>query len=160
MPLGPTGRGDREDHDPESHLIPLAIRAASGGAPLRVFGEDYPTPDGTCLRDYIHVTDLAQAHVLALQHLEAGGASGRSTGQRAAVLREGRRRRRRTGERAGRCVGAGREARRHPSVLFASSARSSANSAGARPSVARRDRADGLAVAQRAPARLRDRTEG
>jgi UDP-glucose-4-epimerase GalE len=66
-----------EDHRPEAHLIPLAIFAASGAEPLRVFGEDYPTPDGTCLRDYIHVTDLAQAHVLALQHLEAGGASGR-----------------------------------------------------------------------------------
>jgi UDP-glucose-4-epimerase GalE len=66
-----------EDHRPEAHLIPLAIAAATGGAPLRVFGEDYPTPDGTCLRDYIHVTDLAQAHVLALHHLEAGGASAR-----------------------------------------------------------------------------------
>jgi UDP-glucose-4-epimerase GalE len=66
-----------EDHRPEAHLIPLAIFAARGGEPLRIFGEDYPTPDGTCLRDYIHVTDLAQAHVLALQHLEAGGASAR-----------------------------------------------------------------------------------
>jgi UDP-glucose-4-epimerase GalE len=66
-----------EDHRPEAHLIPLAIEAARGGAPLRVFGDDYPTPDGTCLRDYIHVTDLAQAHVRALAHLEAGGASGR-----------------------------------------------------------------------------------
>ena len=66
-----------EDHRPEAHLIPLAIAAARGGAPLRVFGDDYPTPDGTCLRDYIHVTDLAQAHVRALAHLEGGGASGR-----------------------------------------------------------------------------------
>ena len=66
-----------EDHRPEPHLIPLAIRAALGGEPLRVFGDDYPTPDGTCLRDYIHVTDLAQAHVLALERLEAGGASAR-----------------------------------------------------------------------------------
>jgi UDP-glucose-4-epimerase GalE len=64
-----------EDHHPEAHLIPLAIDAARGGDPLRVFGDDYPTPDGTCLRDYIHVIDLAQAHVLALAHLEAGGAS-------------------------------------------------------------------------------------
>ena len=55
-----------EDHAPEIHLIPRAIDAASGGAPLQVFGDDYPTPDGTCLRDYIHVTDLAHAHVLAL----------------------------------------------------------------------------------------------
>src|SRR6266566_5970378 len=47
-----------EDHSPEIHIIPRAIEAATGGAPLQVFGEDYPTPDGTCLRDYIHVTDL------------------------------------------------------------------------------------------------------
>lgn len=59
-----------EDHDPEIHVIPLAIRAATGGAPLRVFGEDYPTPDGTCLRDYIHVCDLAEAHLRALGALE------------------------------------------------------------------------------------------
>jgi len=64
-----------EDHRPESHLIPLAIDAARGGAPLHVFGQDYPTPDGTCLRDYIHVTDLADAHLLALARLESGGAS-------------------------------------------------------------------------------------
>jgi UDP-glucose-4-epimerase GalE len=65
-----------EDHDPEIHLIPLAIRAATGGAPLRVFGEDYPTPDGTCLRDYIHVMDLADAHIRALEALERGAPSG------------------------------------------------------------------------------------
>lgn len=64
-----------EDHHPERHLIPLALGAAAGGPPLRVFGTDYPTPDGTCLRDYIHVTDLARAHVLALEGLEAGRAS-------------------------------------------------------------------------------------
>ena len=64
-----------EDHTPEIHLIPRAIEAACGGRPLQVFGEDYPTPDGTCLRDYIHVTDLADAHVLALARLEGGGPS-------------------------------------------------------------------------------------
>jgi UDP-glucose-4-epimerase GalE len=64
-----------EDHSPESHLIPLAIEAACGGRPLSVFGEDYPTPDGTCLRDYIHVGDLAAAHLLALRRLEQDGAS-------------------------------------------------------------------------------------
>ncbi len=55
-----------EDHDPETHLIPNVLRAAAGGPPLTVFGDDYPTPDGTCIRDYIHVADLAEAHLLAL----------------------------------------------------------------------------------------------
>ena len=64
-----------EDHADEVHLIPLAIRAANGGTPLRVFGEDYPTPDGTCLRDYIHVSDLADAHIRALEALERGAPS-------------------------------------------------------------------------------------
>jgi len=64
-----------EDHADEIHLIPLAIRAATGGTPLKVFGEDYPTPDGTCLRDYIHVCDLAAAHLLALGALERGAPS-------------------------------------------------------------------------------------
>ena len=64
-----------EDHDPEIHLIPLAIRAASGGAPLRVFGDDYPTADGTCVRDYVHVSDLAAAHLRALEALETGAAA-------------------------------------------------------------------------------------
>ena len=64
-----------EHHDPETHLIPLALRAAAGHAPLQVFGTDYPTPDGTCIRDYIHVADLARAHVLALSSLLGGGDS-------------------------------------------------------------------------------------
>lgn len=65
-----------ETHDPEPHLIPLALRAAAGtGAPLKVMGTDYPTPDGTALRDYVHVSDLATAHVLALDHLMRGGQS-------------------------------------------------------------------------------------
>ncbi|HKR37542.1 MAG TPA: UDP-glucose 4-epimerase GalE [Steroidobacteraceae bacterium] len=65
-----------EWHEPETHLIPIALQAARGvrGA-VEVFGDDYPTPDGTCIRDYIHVTDLAQAHLLGLRHLQAGGAS-------------------------------------------------------------------------------------
>ncbi len=64
-----------EDHAIETHLVPRAMAAALGGEPLAVFGTDYPTPDGTCLRDYIHVTDLADAHLRALAHLEAGGPS-------------------------------------------------------------------------------------
>ena len=65
-----------EDHRPEEHLIPLAIAAALGGPPLTLFGGDYDTPDGTCLRDYVHVTDLAAAHVASLKRLEGGGPSG------------------------------------------------------------------------------------
>jgi len=64
-----------EDHDPEVHVIPRAIEAVTGGSAIDVFGQDYPTPDGTCQRDYIHVCDLADAHVRALARLEAGGAS-------------------------------------------------------------------------------------
>ena len=64
-----------EDHSPEIHVIPRALEAATGGRPIDVFGEDYPTPDGTCLRDYIHVTDLADAHVRALARLRQGGGS-------------------------------------------------------------------------------------
>ncbi len=60
-----------EDHNPETHLIPLVIDAALGRRPtLDVFGDDYPTPDGTCLRDYVHVTDLAEAHLLAIDQLD------------------------------------------------------------------------------------------
>jgi UDP-glucose 4-epimerase len=66
-----------EDHDPETHLIPLAIDAVLGRRPpLRIFGSDYPTPDGTCVRDYVHVADLAEAHLLALERLDAGQPDG------------------------------------------------------------------------------------
>ena len=65
-----------ESHSPESHLIPSLLEAALDRRPAcPIFGGDYPTPDGTCIRDYIHVTDLADAHVRALRHLENGGAS-------------------------------------------------------------------------------------
>ena len=65
-PAGRTG----ERHDPESHLIPLLLQVASGRrASIRVYGRDYPTPDGTCIRDYVHVLDLCSAHLLALQQL-------------------------------------------------------------------------------------------
>jgi UDP-glucose-4-epimerase GalE len=65
-----------EEHDPETHLIPLLFRAIESGKPITIFGKDYETPDGTCLRDYIHIVDLAEAHVLAVERLLAGGESG------------------------------------------------------------------------------------
>lgn len=65
-----------ELHNPESHLIPLCIEAVLGKRRLSVFGSDYPTPDGTAIRDYVHVFDLADAHIKALAYLEAGGESG------------------------------------------------------------------------------------
>jgi UDP-glucose 4-epimerase len=69
------GAGLGEEHDPETHLIPLLLRAVRTGEPITLFGDDYDTPDGTCIRDYIHVADLAEAHVLALDALVAGAAS-------------------------------------------------------------------------------------
>jgi len=67
-----------ERHNPETHLIPLVLQAASGRREsIAVFGDDYDTPDGTCIRDYIHVQDLCSAHLLALEHLLKGGASKR-----------------------------------------------------------------------------------
>jgi UDP-glucose 4-epimerase len=64
-----------EDHEPETHLIPLLFRAIRTGKPVTIFGDDYATPDGTCIRDYIHVTDLAKAHIAAVEWLSGGGAS-------------------------------------------------------------------------------------
>ncbi len=79
-----------ECHDPETHLIPLALMAAGDSGPqLQIFGDDYPTADGTCIRDYIHVNDLADAHVKALQHLANGGnsiAANLGTGQGHSVM--------------------------------------------------------------------------
>ena len=64
-----------EDHDPETHLIPVAIDVATGKRPhLQLFGTDYPTPDGTCLRDYVHVDDLSRAHIAAFDRLATPGA--------------------------------------------------------------------------------------
>ena len=81
--------GERgEDHRPESHLVPLALRAARDGTPLRVYGTDYPTPDGTCVRDYVHVADLAAAHVAALERLpQAAGVCNLGTGRGDSVSR-------------------------------------------------------------------------
>ncbi|CAN5662893.1 UDP-glucose 4-epimerase GalE [soil metagenome] len=113
-----------EDHAPEQHLIPRAIDAALGRDTFQVFGDDYETPDGTCLRDYIHVTDLASAHLLALDALRAGPGStqynlgnGRPTSVRdvlEAVERV-------TGRRVPFTMGPRRAG--DPAVLYASSAR-------------------------------------
>jgi len=64
-----------ERHKPETHLIPLTLSAAKGGAEMSIFGNDYPTPDGTCIRDYVHVSDISDAHVRALDYLQGGGKS-------------------------------------------------------------------------------------
>jgi UDP-glucose-4-epimerase GalE len=64
-----------EEHEPETHLIPLILHAVLTGKPVTIFGDDYATPDGTCIRDYIHVEDLAEAHILALEYLLGGGSS-------------------------------------------------------------------------------------
>ena len=113
-----------EDHHPEIHVIPRAIDAALGRDTFAIYGDDYDTPDGTCLRDYVHVTDLAAAHLLALQALGAGGASaaynlgnGRPVSVREVVT---------SVERAtGRTIPVGVAPRRpgDPAVLFASSER-------------------------------------
>ncbi len=73
---GPNGITRGEAHEPESHLIPLVLDVALGRRPsIRIYGDDYPTPDGTCIRDYIHVSDLADAHLLALNALETAPAA-------------------------------------------------------------------------------------
>ena len=64
-----------EDHVPETHLIPLVLDAVRSGVPIQIFGTDYDTPDGTCIRDYVHVTDIADAHLRAVEYLRVGGKS-------------------------------------------------------------------------------------
>jgi UDP-glucose-4-epimerase GalE len=113
-----------EHHDPEQHVIPKAIDAALGRGTFQLFGEDYDTPDGTCLRDYVHVTDLASAHLLALRALRQGATTrvynlgnGRPTSVRAvldAVERV-------TGRKVPYTAGPRREG--DPAILFASSER-------------------------------------
>ena len=127
-----------EDHDPETHLIPLVIDAALGRRPhVAVFGKDYPTPDGTCIRDYVHVSDLARAHLAVLDRLE--GSSVRynlGTGTGHSVLEVIRA----VGRVSGRKVPAEIAARRpgDPPVLVASSARISRET-GWRPELAALD---------------------
>jgi UDP-glucose-4-epimerase GalE len=116
-----------EDHDPEIHLIPRAIEAARGGRPLSVYGTDYATPDGTCQRDYIHVSDLADAHLAALKSLEGGGPSAAynlGNGRPYSVLEVISSVERVSGRRVPRVVSERRPG--DPAVLFASNARARA----------------------------------
>ena len=123
-----------EDHEPETHLIPLVLRAALGrGGPIEIFGTDYPTPDGTAIRDYIHVDDLADAHLRALGHLAAGGDSAAlnlGTGSGSFGARGDRRRRadRRPQGAAPRGARGGRAIRRSWSPIRRSPRRASAGS--------------------------------
>jgi UDP-glucose 4-epimerase len=76
MPQEQPERKDRGNHSPETHLIPLVLDAAAGRREnIKIYGNDYETEDGTCVRDYIHILDLAEAHVLALKKLSEGGES-------------------------------------------------------------------------------------
>jgi UDP-glucose-4-epimerase GalE len=113
-----------EDHDPELHVIPRAIDAAMGRGSFHVFGDDYPTPDGTCLRDYVHVDDLASAHLLAVESLRGGARSnaynlgnGRPTSVRDVIASVERV----TGRPVPFALGPRREG--DPAILFASSER-------------------------------------
>ncbi len=111
-----------EDHDPETHLIPLVLQVALGQRPhITVFGDDYPTPDGTCVRDYIHVVDLAQAHILAMQALDRLGSRkyNLGNGQGFSVLEVIETARRITGHPIPHVVGPRRAG--DPAVLIASS---------------------------------------
>jgi UDP-glucose-4-epimerase GalE len=113
-----------EDHSPEQHLIPRAIDAALGRDSFAIFGDDYDTPDGTCLRDYIHVTDLADAHIRALESLRSGGPSARynlGNGRPTSVKEVVDSVARVVGRTVPYTIGARREG--DPAVLFASSAR-------------------------------------
>src|ERR1039458_1089566 len=111
-----------EEHEPETHLIPLVLRAVRTGEPITVFGADYATPDGTCIRDYIHVYDLAQAHILAVEYLLNGGPSDQfnvGTGAGSSVLEIIRTVEEVTGKKVPYVVGPRREG--DPSALVASS---------------------------------------
>jgi UDP-glucose-4-epimerase GalE len=111
-----------EEHEPETHLIPLVLRAVKTGKPVTVFGDDYPTPDGSCIRDYIHVLDLAEAHIVALESLMGGGPSDRfnvGTGVGHSVLEVLRAAEQVTGEKVPHVTGPRREG--DPAALVADS---------------------------------------
>jgi len=111
-----------EEHDPETHLIPLLLQAVATGNPVTIFGEDYDTPDGTCIRDYVHVADLASAHLASLEKLLAGGscdAFNVGTGRGHSVMEVVRAVERVTGKKVPRKIGARRQG--DPAVLVANS---------------------------------------
>jgi UDP-glucose 4-epimerase len=111
-----------EEHEPETHLLPLLLQAVVSGKPMTIFGNDYETPDGTCIRDYVHVTDLAEAHVVAIEKLLAGGASdvfNVGTGAGQSVLEVMRAVEQATGRKVPHEIGPRREG--DPAVLVASS---------------------------------------
>ncbi len=113
-----------EEHIPETHLIPLVLRAALYGNPVKVFGTDYPTADGSCVRDYVHVMDLAEAHGLALDYLLAGGATRQfncGTGQGFSVLEVIAAAEQATGKKVPYTIASRRDG--DPSVLVADSSR-------------------------------------
>ena len=113
-----------EDHSPEIHLIPRASEAVRGGAPLSLFGDDYPTPDGTCQRDYVHVSDLAGGHLCALDALERQDgyrAYNLGTGQPQSVLQVIEAGERGTGHEVPRTAVARRPG--DPAVLYAAASR-------------------------------------
>ena len=148
-----------EDHSPEIHIVPRAIAASGGTAGLQVFGDDYPTPDGTCLRDYVHVTDLADAHVRALEAMVETGRSNVQPGHGPSPFGAGSDRRGRAGDGPpgavdARAAAAGRSGR---------ALRGAAQGAGGAAldttiSGPRIDRPHGLGVAPDAPARIRHMT--
>ena len=147
-----------EDHAPEIHVIPRAIEAARGGPPIDIFGEDYPTPDGTCLRDYIHVTDLADAHLRALGWLQDGRSVGNLQRRHgAALVSQGRDRCGRAGDRSDGCRPLGAAPARRPiAILYrvrrADPSRSRLDSTASGP---RYDRGRRVALALQASSRLR-----
>jgi UDP-glucose-4-epimerase GalE len=111
-----------EEHEPETHLIPLLFRAVATGEPVTIFGDDYDTPDGTCIRDYIHVNDLAAAHILAVEYLLKNGVSEKfnvGTGEGHSVREVMKAVEEVTGKNVPHRIGARREG--DPAVLVASS---------------------------------------
>ena len=134
--IRPDGTMLGERHDPETHLIPIALQVAAGKREkLQLFGDDYPTPDGTCVRDYIHVADLAQAHLLALDAADQGEHRDLQPRQRHRLLQPPGGRRGAGGDRAPDPGGDGAAPPRRPGRAVASSEKARTRAGlGARPS--------------------------